>query len=57
MDHMTDRPDAPQIAAARTQLIAVLEQLSGPPTADAYVAGAVAALTWVLGESAQLATR
>ena len=55
MDYMTDRPDAPQIAAARAQLIAVLEQLSGPPASDAYVAGAVAALTWVLGESAELA--
>ena len=54
---MTDRPDVQQIAAARSQLIAVLEQLSGPPAADAYVAGAVAALTWVLGESAPLDTR
>ena len=57
MYRMTDRPDVQQIAAARSQLIAVLEQLSGPPAADAYIAGAVAALTWVLGESAPLDTR
>jgi len=57
MEGMRDRPDVQQIAAARDQLVAVLEQVSGRPAADAYIAGAAAALAWVLGETDQLPIR
>ena len=43
-------PTLEQVAAARDQLEAVLEQLPASPAVAAYCRGTVEALAWVLGE-------
>jgi hypothetical protein len=48
------RPTNAEITAARATLVGVIEQLPGRAAADAYVAGASAALAWVLGDSPDL---